>query len=167
MTFLVIILAIALQIFLTYKKVNPFLSLLLVAILAGRFCRELLEPVAVGLQCECQAKRRRASVEKLVSQIKRNALPIQLATILTTGNAANVVSCKRASHLYPKIIGGDELQFQFLVDRPVTAPCLGKSSGRLALEFALAKPSDIGADHEAEQMLGIRVFRMHAGCKER
>lgn len=37
MTFLVIILAIALQIFLTYKKVNPFLSLLIVAILAGFF----------------------------------------------------------------------------------------------------------------------------------
>jgi gluconate transporter len=37
MTFLIIILAIALQIFLTYKKINPFLSLLIVAILAG-FC---------------------------------------------------------------------------------------------------------------------------------
>jgi Gnt-I system high-affinity gluconate transporter len=37
MTFLIIILAIALQIFLTYKKVSPFLSLLIVAIVAG-FC---------------------------------------------------------------------------------------------------------------------------------
>jgi Gnt-I system high-affinity gluconate transporter len=37
MTFLIILLAIALQIFLTYKKLNPFLSLLIVAILAG-FC---------------------------------------------------------------------------------------------------------------------------------
>jgi Gnt-I system high-affinity gluconate transporter len=35
MTFLIIILAIALQIFLTYKKVSPFLSLLIVAIVAG------------------------------------------------------------------------------------------------------------------------------------
>ena len=35
MTFLIIILAIALQIFMTAKKVSPFLSLLLVAILAG------------------------------------------------------------------------------------------------------------------------------------
>jgi Gnt-I system high-affinity gluconate transporter len=37
MTFVIIILAIALQIFLTYKKVSPFLSLLIVAILAGLF----------------------------------------------------------------------------------------------------------------------------------
>lgn len=37
MTFLIIILAIALQIFLTYKKVSPFLSLLIVAVLMG-FC---------------------------------------------------------------------------------------------------------------------------------
>ncbi len=37
MTFLIIILAIALQVFLTAKKVSPFLSLLIVAILAGLF----------------------------------------------------------------------------------------------------------------------------------
>ncbi|HLG38416.1 MAG TPA: gluconate:H+ symporter [Chitinophagaceae bacterium] len=37
MTFLIIILAIGLQIFLTYKKISPFLSLLIVAILMG-FC---------------------------------------------------------------------------------------------------------------------------------
>ncbi|MEI9908242.1 MAG: hypothetical protein WDO71_00350 [Bacteroidota bacterium] len=37
MTFLIIILAIGLQIFLTYKKVSPFLSLLIVAVLMG-FC---------------------------------------------------------------------------------------------------------------------------------
>jgi gluconate transporter len=35
MTFIIIILAIALQIFLTYKKISPFLSLLIVAILSG------------------------------------------------------------------------------------------------------------------------------------
>jgi Gnt-I system high-affinity gluconate transporter len=37
MTFLIIILAIALQVFLTYKKISPFLSLLIVAIVAGLF----------------------------------------------------------------------------------------------------------------------------------
>jgi Gnt-I system high-affinity gluconate transporter len=37
MTFLILILAIALQVFLTYKKLSPFLSLVIVAILAG-FC---------------------------------------------------------------------------------------------------------------------------------
>jgi len=35
MTFLIIIFAIALQVFLTVKKVSPFLSLLIVAIVAG------------------------------------------------------------------------------------------------------------------------------------
>jgi Gnt-I system high-affinity gluconate transporter len=37
MTFLIIILAIALQIFLSVKKVSPFISLLFVAILSGLF----------------------------------------------------------------------------------------------------------------------------------
>ena len=52
MTFLIIILAIALQIFLTYKKVSPFISLLIVAILAG-FClgmqpKDILRSFEVG-----------------------------------------------------------------------------------------------------------------------
>ncbi|MBC7948069.1 MAG: gluconate transporter [Chitinophagaceae bacterium] len=53
MNFLIILLAIALQIFLTIKKVSPFLSLLVVAILAG-FClgmqpREVLKSVETGV----------------------------------------------------------------------------------------------------------------------
>jgi Gnt-I system high-affinity gluconate transporter len=52
LTFLIIILAIALQIFLTYKKVSPFISLLIVAILAG-FClgmqpKDILKSFEVG-----------------------------------------------------------------------------------------------------------------------
>ena len=52
MTFLIIIAAIALQIFLTYKKVSPFISLLIVAILAG-FClgmqpKDILKSFEVG-----------------------------------------------------------------------------------------------------------------------
>ncbi len=53
MTFLVIILAIALQVFLTIKKISPFLSLLIVAILAGLFLGmqpdELLKSIEKGV----------------------------------------------------------------------------------------------------------------------
>jgi len=53
MTFLIIILAIALQVFLTVKKVSPFLSLLIVAILAGLFLGmkpdELLKSIEKGV----------------------------------------------------------------------------------------------------------------------
>jgi hypothetical protein len=37
----------------------------------------------------------------------------------------------------------------------------------LALEFALADVADIGADHEAEQMLGIDALSMKARWKQR
>ena len=50
MTFLIIFLAIALQIFLTIKKVSPFLSLLIVAILTG-LCLGM-EPTALILSLE-------------------------------------------------------------------------------------------------------------------
>jgi Gnt-I system high-affinity gluconate transporter len=53
MTFLIIILAIALQIFLTVKKMNPFLSLLIVAIVAGLFLgmqpKDLLKSIESGV----------------------------------------------------------------------------------------------------------------------
>lgn len=53
MIFLIIILAIALQVFLTVKKVSPFLSLLIVAILAGLFLgmqpAELLKSIEKGV----------------------------------------------------------------------------------------------------------------------
>ena len=45
MTFIIIILAIALQIFFSVKKVSPFLSLLIVAILTGLFLG--IEPMAL------------------------------------------------------------------------------------------------------------------------
>jgi len=50
MTFLIILLAIALQIFLTYKKVSPFLSLLIVAIVAGLLLG--MEPATLLLSIE-------------------------------------------------------------------------------------------------------------------
>ncbi|MEI9806913.1 MAG: gluconate transporter [Bacteroidota bacterium] len=50
MTFLIIILAIALQVFLTIKKVSPFLSLLIVAIFAGLLLG--MEPSALLVSIE-------------------------------------------------------------------------------------------------------------------
>jgi len=53
MTFLIIILAIVFQVFLTYKKISPFLSLLIVAIVAG-LClgmpvKDLLKSIETGV----------------------------------------------------------------------------------------------------------------------
>ena len=53
MTILIILLAIALQIFLSAKKISPFISLLIVAILAGLFLgmkpNDLLKSIEVGV----------------------------------------------------------------------------------------------------------------------
>ncbi len=94
-------------------------------------------------------------------------MPIQLAAIRETGDAIDIVSRKEASRLDPEIIDGHELQFEFLVDRPVVARRLGKSSGCLGLEFAFAGATDIGTNQKAKDMLGVDVFSMHAGRNER
>jgi hypothetical protein len=65
------------------------------------------------------------------------------------------------------IPGGHEFQFEFLTDCPITTADFGKSPGRLALEFAFAGASDIGADHEAKQMLGVDAFGVHAVRQQR
>ena len=121
----------------------------------------------MALHGECQAERRCVPVEKPVAQVQRSALPGQLAAILETGNAVDVMGREGASDLDTEILGGHEFQFEFLVDRPVVSAALGKSSGRLALEFALAGIADIGADHEAEDMLGIDAFGANAGREQR
>src|SRR5258705_10816006 len=104
----------------------------------------------MGLQRESQTERRRIPVQKPVAQVKGNTLPSQLAAALKTGDAVDVMRRKGACHLDPEIIDGHELQFEFLVDRPISAAILGKSSSRLDLEFALSEVTDISADHEAK-----------------
>jgi hypothetical protein len=94
-------------------------------------------------------------------------LPGQLAAILEIRNTVDVMSREGASDLDTKILGGDEFQLEFLTDRPVATAVLGKSPGRLVLEFALAGVADVGSDHEAKNMLGIDAFGMHAIREQR
>ena len=74
---------------------------------------------------------------------------------------------KRASDLDSKIPDRHELQFELLADGPITAAVLAEAPGRLALKLPFADIADIGADHEAEQMLGIDALGMDAGRQQR
>src|SRR5258707_678498 len=109
-----------------------------------------IDAAEMVLDSECQAKGRRISIQKPVAQIKGNTLPGQLASILKTGCALNVMGREGASDLDPEIVDRHELQFEFLVDRSIVIATFGKSSGRLALEFALADVANVSADQEAK-----------------
>jgi Gnt-I system high-affinity gluconate transporter len=96
MTFLIIILAIALQVFLTVKKLSPFLSLLIVAIVAG---------LALGMQPAALIK----TIEKGVgSTLGGLALIITLGAILgkmlEAGGAAEKISSSLISSFGEKNI---------------------------------------------------------------
>ena len=71
------------------------------------------------------------------------------------GVAVRATARDHAHEIEAEIPGGHEFQFEFLTDRPVTPATSGKSSGGLALEFAFTDITDVGAEHEAKQMLGI------------
>src|SRR6202023_1065478 len=106
-------------------------------------------------------------VQEPVAEIHGNTLPGQLAAILEIRNAVDIVGRKAGPHLDAKIPDGYKFQLEFLTDCPIATAAFGKSSGRLALEFAFAGAADIGADHEAKQMLGIDAFGVHAIRGER
>jgi hypothetical protein len=74
---------------------------------------------------------------------------------------------KAGSQFHPEILDGHEFQFEFLADRPVRSAIPGKSPVGPALQFAFADIADIGADHEAEQMLGIDALRANTARKQR
>src|SRR4051794_20765182 len=73
---------------------------------------------------------------------------------------------KRASDLDSKIPERYKLEFELLADGAIRAAVLAEASGRLALKLALTDIADIGADHEAEQMLGIDALGMDAGRQQ-
>src|SRR6185503_14439525 len=73
---------------------------------------------------------------------------------------------KRASDFDSKIPGRYKLQFELLADGAISAAVLAEASGRFALKLPLADIADIGADHEAEQMLGIDALGIDAGRQQ-
>src|SRR4029450_3053328 len=60
-----------------------------------------------------------------------------------------------------------QLKFELLADGPITATVLAEAPGRLALKLPFPAIPAIGADHEAEQMLGIDALGMDAGRQQR
>src|SRR5882672_9959021 len=135
-------------------------------VISDRCSRGLVDTVGMAFHCNGQPERSRVPIQKPVAEIDGHPLPGQLAAILKTRNAVDIVSRERASNLNPKIPGGHEFQFEFLADRPVPSAIPGESSGRLALEFALADVADIRSDHEAKQMLGINALGVNTARKQ-
>src|SRR6266545_4143196 len=74
---------------------------------------------------------------------------------------------KRAAQFDSKILNRYKLQFELLADGLITPAVIAEASGRLALKLPFADIADIGADHEAEQMLGIDALGMDAGRQQR
>ena len=74
---------------------------------------------------------------------------------------------KAAAELDAKIVDRDRLQFELLLDCAVASGTLGKPPRGLALEFELTHLADIGADHEAKDMLGVDAFGRHVTRKQR
>ncbi|MCA3806223.1 hypothetical protein, partial [Burkholderia sp.] len=83
-----------------------------------------------------------------------------MTAIVKARDAVDVVRAERSAELDTKVRCRNELELHFLVERAVAAAVLGEAAGGLALEFPLADLPDIGADHEAEDVLGIKSFRV-------
>ena len=111
MTFLIIIAAIALQIFLTYKKVSPFLSLLIVAILAG-LCLGM-EPKAILKSFEVGAGSTLGGIALII------CLGGVLGKILEVSGAAEQISTTLINAFGQKYIQWAVLLAGFLIGLPL------------------------------------------------
>jgi Gnt-I system high-affinity gluconate transporter len=111
MTFLIIILAIALQIFLTYKKVSPFLSLLIVAILAGLFLG--MEPMQVVKSIEKGVGNTLGGLALII------CLGAVLGKVLEAGGAAEKISTTLINGFGEKNIQWAVLLTGFLIGIPL------------------------------------------------
>jgi Gnt-I system high-affinity gluconate transporter len=111
MQLLIIILAIALQIFLTYKKVSPFLSLLIVAILAGLF---------LGMSPEAILKSLKDGVGNTLGGLALIiCLGAVLGKILEAGGAAEKISGTLINDFGEKNIQWAVLLTGFLIGIPL------------------------------------------------
>lgn len=111
MQLLIIVLAIALQIFLTYKKVSPFLSLLIVAILAGLF---------LGMSPEAILKSLKDGVGNTLGGLALIiCLGAVLGRILEAGGAAEKISTTLINGFGQKNIQWAVLLTGFLIGIPL------------------------------------------------
>ncbi len=111
MIFLIIISAIALQIFLTYKKVSPFLSLLIVAILAGLFLG--MKPDAILLSIKNGVGNTLGGLALII------CLGAILGRILEAGGAAERISTTLINGFGEKNIQWAVLLTGFLIGIPL------------------------------------------------
>lgn len=111
MTFIIIILAIALQIYLSIKKVNPFLSLLIVSILSGLFLG--MQPSAIIKSVESGVGSTLASLALII------CLGAVLGKILESSGAAKKISLTLIKAFGVKNIQWSLLLTGFLVGIPL------------------------------------------------
>ncbi|WP_249144338.1 hypothetical protein [Bradyrhizobium lablabi] len=121
----------------------------------------------MSFHCQRHPERCGRAIKEAISEIDRDVLPRQLSAILKARNAVDVMCIEGRSKLYAKILDRDELQFELLADGAIAAAILGEAPGGLGLEFTLAEIADIGANHEAENVLGIDLFRLHGERQQR
>src|SRR5580700_2778802 len=105
-----------------------------------------------------QAEGSRFMIEEPVAQIQRRALPAGLGAIHEARNGGNIKGRQRCSDLDPEILDGHEFQLKLLAESLVGPGLFRESSRRHSLEFTFAGTTDVGANHEAVDVLGVDAF---------
>lgn len=87
-------------------------------------------------------------------------MQFDLAEILKTQDAIDVVESKRSTELDPEIPYRDKFQFDSLRNGPIIPATFGEPPCCFALDFALSGFANVRPDHEAKQVLGIYPLSM-------
>src|SRR6516162_2729869 len=96
--------------------------------------------------------------------IERQTIKRPLSSVIQSRDANDVVINAGGAHFETKILYRRIFQGKRLGERGIGAGTLAKPRQRIALELLFSNLANIGADGEAEQMLGVDRVRM---CDDR
>ena len=134
------------------------------AVPVDRFSAHLVDPAPVRLGVYHQPEWGMRAIKYAVSHIERQTIERPLSSVIQSRDANDVVINAGGAHFQTKILYRRIFQGKRLGERGIGAGTLAKTRQRIALELFFSNLAYIGADGEAEQMLGVDRVRM---CDDR
>jgi hypothetical protein len=125
------------------------------AVPVDRFSAHLVDPPPAWLGIDHQPEWGLRAIKYAVSDIERQTIERPSSLVIKSRHANDVVINAGGAHFETKILSRRIFQGKRLGERGIGAGTLAKTRQRVALELLFSNLAYIGADGEAEQMLGV------------
>src|SRR6516225_2097198 len=125
------------------------------AVSVDRFSAHLIDPAPAWLGIDHQPEWGMRAIKYAISDIERQTIERPSSSVIKSRDANDVVINAGGAHFQTEILYRRIFQGKRLGERGIGAGTLAKTRQRIALELIFSNLAYIGADGEAEQMLGV------------